>query len=78
MPAKKIAVRKVSETPEFTRVKKGLIKMADKRPRKLKSLMKHVQAMLGREATVAAADAMVRKLELAKVVHIAGDLVLYG
>ena len=52
--------------------------MGDKRPRKLASFLRHVQAILGKDSPAAAVEAAVQELERAKVVHIAGDLVLYS
>jgi len=67
-----------SGSKEFNRLKTGLTKMGDKRPRKLASFLRHVQAILGKDSPAAAVESAVRELERAKVVHIAGDLVLYG
>lgn len=67
-----------SESKEFNRLKTGLTKMGDKRPRKLASFLRHVQAILGKDSSAAAVEAAVRELERANVVHIAGDLVLYS
>ena len=67
-----------SGSKEFNRLKTGLTKMGDKRPRKLASFLRHVQAILGKDSPAAAVEAAVRELERAKVVHIAGDLVLYS
>lgn len=62
----------------LNRLKTGLTKMGDKRPRKLASFLRHVQAILGKGSPASAVEAAVRELERAKVVHIAGDLVLYS
>ena len=62
----------------FNRLKTGLTKMGDKRPRKLASFLRHVQAILGKDSPATAVDAAVRELERANVVRIAGDLVLYS
>ena len=67
-----------SGSKAFIRLKTGLTKMGDKRPRKLASFLRHVQAILGKDSPAAAVEAAVRELERAKVVHIAGDLVLYS
>ena len=61
-----------------TRIKNGLAKMGDKAPHKLKSFQRHVEAQLGKGSTAEQIDAVLQKLEKAGVVHIAGDLVLYG
>ncbi len=89
MPAKKAATPKATPQPQakaptasaskaFNRLKTGLSKMGDKRPRKLASFLRHVQAILGKDSPAAAVEAAVRELERAKVVQIAGDLVLYS
>ena len=67
-----------AEAKELDRIKKGLAKMGDKRPHMLKSLLRHLESMLGKGSTPAAVEAVVQKLEQEKLVHIAGDLVLYG
>ena len=67
-----------SGSKAFIRLKTGLTKMGDKRPRKLASFLRHVQAILSKDSPAAAVEAAVRELERAKVVHIAGDLVLYS
>ncbi|MDP3226960.1 MAG: PIN domain-containing protein [Acidovorax sp.] len=80
-PATKVAARPKAvsvETKDFTRIKNGLAKMGNKAPRKFKSFLSHVKAQLGKASTAAQVDAMVQKLEKAGLVHIAGDLVLYG
>lgn len=80
-PAAKVAARPKAvsvEAKEFTRIKNGLAKMGSKAPRKFKSFLSHVKAQLGKASSAAQVDAMVQKLENAGLVHIAGDLVLYG
>lgn len=67
-----------SEAKAFDRIKKGLAKMGNKRPHKLKPFLRHLESMLGQTSTPAALEALVRKLEQQNVVHIAGDLVLYS
>ena len=62
----------------LNRLKTGLTKMGDKRPRKLASFLRHVPAILGKGSPASAVETAVRELERAKVVHIAGDLVLYS
>lgn len=66
------------EVKEFTRIKKGLAKMGDKAPHKLKSFLRHVGALIGKNPNAEQIDAVVEKLEQEKVVRVAGDLVLYG
>lgn len=62
----------------FERICKGLAKMGDKRPHKLKPFLRHLESMLGQSSSPAALESMVRRLEQQNVVHIAGDLVLYS
>ena len=89
LPAKKAAAPTAKPQPqpkaptasgskEFNRLKTGLTKMGDKRPRKLASFLRHVQAILGKDSPAAAVEVAVRELERANVVHIAGDLVMYS
>lgn len=80
-PSAKAAARPKAvslEANDFTRIKNGLAKMGSKAPRKVRSFLSHVKAQLGKPSTAAQLDAMVQKLEQAGLVHIAGDLVLYG
>lgn len=80
-PAKNTALPKpvgTIEAKELDRIKKGLAKMGDKRPHKLKSFLRHVESMLGKGSTPAAVEAVVQKLERENLVRIVGDLVLYG
>lgn len=65
-----------SESKAYLRVKKALAKMGKEFPHKLTSFQRHVQAMLGKEGTVAQMEEVVRQLEHAGIVTIAGDLVL--
>ena len=76
-PPAKPKVPTASGSKEFNRLKTGLTKMGDKRPRKLASFLRHVQAILGKGSPASAVEAAVRELERAKVVHLAGDLVWY-
>lgn len=80
-PARKAAAPKAApilEAKAFDRIKKGLAKMGNKRPHKLKPFLRHLESMLGQASTPAELEALVRKLEQQKVVQIAGDLVLYS
>ena len=80
-PAKSAALPKpvgTTEAKELGCIRKGLAKMGDKRPHKLKSFLRHVESMLGKDGTPAAVEAVVQRLEQEKLVRIAGDLVLYG
>jgi hypothetical protein len=89
--AKKVAVKKPvspktptqpksavsAEEKELIRIKKGLAKMGNKFPHKFKSFLRHIGAQLGADCSSEKIDAVVRALEKAGEVHIAGDLVLY-
>lgn len=80
-PAKKATPPRsvvTSEAKTFDRIKKGLAKMGDKRPHKLKPFLRHLESMLGQASTPAALEMLVKKLAQQNVVHIAGDLVLYS
>lgn len=77
----KAAVPKTELTLEakaFDRVKKGLGKMGDKAPHKLKPFLRHLESMLGTAGTPAQLGILVKMLEQEGVVQIAGDLVLYS
>lgn len=87
VPAKKAAAPKAASRPqavkatdskEITRFKKALDKMGDKRPHKLKSFLRHLESMLGKQSPPEAVEALVQQLEQANVIRIAGDLVSYG
>ncbi len=80
-PAVKTAATTSIPAPEakmFDRIKKGLSKMGDKAPHKLKPFLRHLASMLGDSTTPDEVDAFVKRLEQEGVVKIAGDLVLYG
>jgi hypothetical protein len=62
----------------LARIQKGLIKMGNKAPHKLKPFLRLVGALLGKGSTAGQIDAVVAKLEGAGVVRVAGDLVLYS
>lgn len=68
----------ILEAKAFDRIKKGLGKMGDKAPHKLKPFLRHLESMMGDASTPAALEALVKRLELEGVVQIAGALVLYG
>ncbi len=79
-PAVKLAqpaAAAVSESKAYLRVKNALAKMGKEFPHKLKSFQRHVQAMLGKESTAAQMEEVVRRMEHAGILTIAGDLVLY-
>jgi hypothetical protein len=59
------------------RIAKGLAKMGDKRPEKLKSLVRHIESMLGKDATPAVGQEMIQQLERAGVLKLSGDKVVY-
>lgn len=66
------------EAKTLARIQKGLVKMGNKAPHKLKPFLRHVGALLGKGSTAEQIDAVVAKLEGAGVVRVAGDLVLYS
>lgn len=92
VPAKKVTAKKaaaskaasqpqavkVSDPKEIARFKRALDKMSDKRPHKLKSFLRHLESMLGKQSTPETVEALVQQLEQANVIRIAGDLVSYG
>lgn len=51
--------------------------MGNNRPIKLASLLRHLKSIVGQGTTADDADALSRRLKDAKVIQIAGDLVLY-
>jgi hypothetical protein len=61
----------------LARAVKGLAKMGDKRPTKLKKLFGQLKSFVGHGGTADDADALSRRLEDAKVIQVVGDLVLY-
>lgn len=61
----------------LARAVKGLAKMGEKRPAKLKKLLGQLKSFVGQGATADDADALSRRLEEAKVIQVVGDLVLY-
>jgi hypothetical protein len=80
-PAKKAARPKpaaAAATKEFTRVKNALAKMGPERPHKLKSFLRHVESMLGKDSTPVAVELLVQKLVQEHVVRISEDKVLYS
>jgi len=62
----------------LARIQKGLTRMGNKAPHKLKPFLRHVGALLGKGSTAEQIDAVVAKLEAVGVVSVAGDLVLYS
>ena len=79
-PAKKLAqpaAASGSESKVYLRVMKALAKTGKEFPHKLKSFQRHVQAMLGKESTAVQMEKVVRHLEHAGIVTIAGDQVTY-
>jgi hypothetical protein len=67
-------------TPEaklLDRIAKGLAKMGNKAPTKLKSLLNALKPMLDRNSTTADADAMLQKLQEKGVVQVQGAVVNY-
>jgi hypothetical protein len=79
-PAKKVAVSAVPALPAdklLARTKAALTRMGDKRPVRLASLLRHLRSMLGQGASADQADALSKRLEDAKLIHVVGDRVLY-
>lgn len=66
------------EAKTLARIQKGLAKMGNKAPHKLKPFLRHVGALLGKDSTAAQIDAVVAKLEATGAVRVAGDVVLYS
>ena len=89
-PAPKTAAKKVTalkmlepkaaSTPAdkvLARAVKGLAKMGEKRPTKLKKLLGQLKSFVGHGGTVDDVVDLSRRLEDAKVIQVVGDLVLY-
>jgi hypothetical protein len=76
----KTAVKQAAptESKEFLRIKKGLTKMGNKAPTKLKSFRSHVKALLGKDSTTELLDEHVQKLLHAGVVQITENIVSYN
>ena len=67
-------------TPEdklLDRITKGLAKMGDNAPTKLKSFLNALKPMLNKDSTSADAEAMVQKLQAKGVVQVQGAVVTY-
>lgn len=74
------AAPKAASTPAdkvLARAVKGLAKMGEKRPTKLKKLLGQLKSFVGHGGTADDVDALSRRLEDAKVIQVVGDLVLY-
>ena len=52
--------------------------MGDKRPQKLKSLQRHVECMLGKDAKPPAVQEMLRQLQSAGAIQIDGEKVSHS
>ena len=86
-PAKKAVASKKSsaaiepkQTPEavqFKRIVNGLARMGDKRPERLKSFLRHIESMLGKDTKPAAVQKMVQQLQSAGAIQIAGERVVH-
>lgn len=80
-PAKKVAAPaapKVSDADKmFARAKTALAKMGKNRPTKFAAFLRHLKSIVGQGATAADAQALLQRLELAKVIQVVGDLVLH-
>lgn len=86
LPANKLRIAKAPAQPkassnaakaQFSRITKGLAKMGDKRPEKLKSFLRHLESMLGKDIQPSAVQEMVGDLELAGLIKVTGDKVSY-
>ena len=67
-------------TPEsklLTRITKGLAKMGDKAPTKLKSFLNALKPMLDKDSTAADVEAMAQTLQSKGVVQLQGEVVSY-
>jgi len=74
------AAPKAASTPAdkvLARAVKGLAKMGEKRPTKLKKLLGQLKSFVGHGGTADDVDALSRGLEDAKVIQVVGDRVLY-
>jgi len=80
-PVRKTAASKAAATlPEsklLARISKGLTKMGDKAPTKLKSFMSALKPMLDKNSTAADIDAMAQALQDRGVVQVQGGVVTY-
>lgn len=61
----------------FARIAKGLAKMGDKAPTKLKSFLNALKPMLDKNSTAAEIDAMAQMLQTKGVVQVQGSVVTY-
>ena len=71
---------KPTATPEaklLARITKGLAKMGDKAPTKLKSFLSTLKSMQGKEGTAADAEALAQTLHSKGVVQVQGGVVTY-
>ena len=78
--AKPTKAPKPAPTPEtklLTRVTKGLAKMGDKAPTKLKSFLSALKSMQGKDSTAADIEAMAQNLQDRGVVQVQGGVVTY-
>lgn len=74
------AAPKAASTPGdkvLSRAVKGLAKMGEKRPTKLKKLLGQLKSFVGHGGTADDVVDLSRRLEDAKVIQVVGDLVLY-
>lgn len=78
--AKLVPPAKPAVTPEtklLARITKGLTKMGDKAPTKLKSFLNALKPMLDKNSTVADIEAMAQTLQAKGVVQVQGGVVTY-
>ena len=80
-PVRKTAASKVPtllpDAKLLARITKGLAKMGDKAPTKLKSFLNALKPMLDKNSTAADAEAMAQTLQAKGVVQVQGGLVTY-
>lgn len=84
-PAPSVA-KKVAQTASpgtldaklFERIKKGLAKMGDKRPQKLKPFLRHLESMLGQGSSPAALQTLLQMLAQRNVARVEDDRVRYS
>jgi hypothetical protein len=75
-PALTTKTSRATKSP-LDRIAKALAKMGDKRPEKLKSLLRHIESMLGKDTTPVAVQQMLQQLESAGVVQVTGEKVVH-
>ena len=72
-----IEPKQTPEAVQFKRIVNGLARMGDKRPERLKSFLRHIESMLGKDTKPAAVQKMVQQLQSAGAIQIAGERVVH-